>query len=74
MLPEIQTGALSALPLLSQLFPEVVPNVSAVDPSRGLLLLDHHGGTDLPKNATFEQEHAILVTYAKLQAEAAKHE
>lgn len=73
VLPEVQTGALPAMPLLSALFPEVVPTIQAVDPSRGLVLLDHHGGVDLDRPPTVEQHQTILVTYASLQAKAAAH-
>jgi tetratricopeptide (TPR) repeat protein len=74
VLPVVQTGALRALPLLSQLFPEVVPNVRAVDASRGLVLLDHHGGVGLDRGSDAEPRQALLLTYAKLQAKAARQE
>jgi len=35
-----------------------------------LLLLEHHGGTDLERDVSSEQKQRILLTYAKLQAEA----
>lgn len=70
VLPPVQTSALDAMSKLSALFPEVVPQTLAVDASRGLLLLEHHGGKDLARDISHEQKQRILVTYARLQAEA----
>ena len=74
VLPPIQSGALGAMKQLSAQFPDVVPHTLAVDVTRGLLLLEHHGGTDLDRDINAEQKQRILLTYAKLQAEAATNQ
>lgn len=74
VLPRVQSQALKAMPKLSEQFPGVVPNTLAVDTERGLLLQEHHGGKDLKRDVSDEQEQRILETYAKLQAEAATNQ
>lgn len=69
-LPPIQASALAAMPLLSEQFPNVVPQTAAVEPARGLLLLEDHGGTDMGRRPSTEQKLQILQTYAGIQVEA----
>jgi len=71
-LPPIQAQAISAMPLLSARFPKIVPQTVAVDETRGLILLEDHGGTDMECRPGLERKQLILETYAGLQAEAAE--
>lgn len=69
-LPPIQAQAISAMPLLSARFPQIVPQTVAVDETRGLLLLEDHGGIDMERRPSPETKQLLLETYAGLQAEA----
>ncbi len=72
VLPQVQRGSLSAMPKISDLFPNAVPRVLAVDTAKGLLLLEDHAGEDHQEKGSVEVQQKILTTYAKIQAIASK--
>ncbi len=53
-------------------FPQHVPPVIAIDAQRGWLLSQPHGGTTLDYDATDEQLMALMLTDARMQAQAAR--
>jgi tetratricopeptide (TPR) repeat protein len=71
--PPEQTGALSAVALLSDAFPEIVAQVVASNPEAGLIIQRDHGGEDVGSRPSTKQRIAILGTYATLQAGATKN-
>ena len=72
VLPQVQRGSLSAMSKISNLFPNAVPRVLAVDAERGLLLLEDHAGEDHHGKGSVEVQQKILATYAQIQAIASK--
>jgi tetratricopeptide (TPR) repeat protein len=53
-------------------FPQQVPPVIAIDAQHGWLLSQPHGGTTLDYDATDEQLMALMLTDARMQAQAAR--
>lgn len=69
LLPPVQRAQVDRIRVLAELFPEVVPQVLAVEPESGWLLMADHGGEDVC--AAGDAAATTAVAYARLQAAAA---
>lgn len=74
VLPEHERNALLKTRLISQSFPEIVPEITATDEKLGLLLMREIDGIPLGDAAPEPQVRKLLSTYAGIQAEAAKNQ
>ncbi len=74
LVPDHEKDVLNKTRLISQYFPDTVPEVTATDGDLGLLIMREFSGIPLNDNPTEVQVRKLLLTYGDMQVGAARNE